>query len=122
MGRKQLRENLQLAVFLQRLSRRTSFPSKGTLDEHGKISPQHRAAAKTGRRAYDQARAYARFPGSRFAEAWRAHFESRNGKGDTVGQTHRLPSESAMASGALALQTFPELSAEFFLPCFALLL
>ena len=39
-----------------------------------------------------------------------------------VGQAHRLPSGSPLASGALALQIFRELSAQFFFSCFALLL
>ena len=58
MGCEQLRKNLQLAIFLQRLSRRTSFPTKSPLDENGEISPEHRASAETGRRAYNQARAH----------------------------------------------------------------
>src|SRR5262249_29178149 len=122
MGREQLRKNLQLAVFLQRLSRRTSFPSKSALDENGKIPPEHRTSAEAGRRAHDQARAHVRLSRSRFAKTWRTHFESRNGKSDIVRQAHRLPSESPTSKQSAALQTFPKASAEFFFLCFALFL
>ena len=38
LGREQLRQNLQLALLLQRLPRRTSFPAESALDENGSDS------------------------------------------------------------------------------------
>src|SRR5207302_10125761 len=118
----QLRKNLQLVVFLQRLSRGAPFQSQSALDQEGKISPQHRTAAEAGRRTHDSSRANARLPGSRFAEAWRARCKDGTGGSDVVGQVHRLSSKSPVESGALALQIFSEASAQFFFSGFALLL
>src|SRR5207249_9059843 len=68
LGREQLRQNLQLALFLQRLPRRTPFPAESALDENGSLPPKHCRYSKTGRRADHQARAHARLFGSRFAK------------------------------------------------------
>src|SRR6266403_3609879 len=72
LGREQLRKNLQLALFLQRLPRRTPFPAESALDENGSLSPKHCRAAKRRRRSHHQTRAYARIFRSGFTEARRA--------------------------------------------------
>src|SRR4029077_11234539 len=70
---------LQLALFLQRLPRRASFPAESALDENGSVPPKHYRAAKRRRRSHHQTRAYARVPGSGFAKARseRARFGGR---------------------------------------------
>src|SRR5439155_13731231 len=72
LGRQQLRQDLQLALFLQRLPRRTSFPPESPLDENGSVPSKHRRSAKRGRRSRHQARPHARLPRSESAQAlWR---------------------------------------------------
>src|ERR1700681_4446835 len=62
VGREQLRQDLQLAFLLQRLSRRTSFPTEGSLDEDGNVPPADRGIAKRRRHARYSSRAYAWLP------------------------------------------------------------
>src|SRR4030095_15770266 len=69
VGRKHLREDLQLDFLLQRLPRRASFPSESALDENGAIPAADRQAAETGRRPRHQSRPYAGLPRSELAQA-----------------------------------------------------
>src|SRR6266404_9648975 len=78
LGRKQLRKNLQLALFLQRLPRRTPFPAESALDKNGSFPPEHCRAAKRGRRSHHQTRAYARLFRSGFTEARRRWWIGRS--------------------------------------------
>src|SRR6266481_6033044 len=78
LGREQLRKNLQLALFLQRLPRRTPFPAESALDKNGSLPPKHCRPAKRGRRSHHQTRAYARIFRSGFTEARRRWWIGRS--------------------------------------------
>src|SRR5881227_2556569 len=69
LGGEQLREDLQLALFLQWLSCRAPFPAESTLDQNGSVPPASRRTAKRRRRPRDRACAHAWVPRSQRAEA-----------------------------------------------------
>src|SRR3989440_1851969 len=77
LGRKQLRQALQLGLVLQRLPRGTSFSADGPLDPHAGVSRSDYRATTRRRCARDQTASRTRFPRSESAAAHQIGVDAR---------------------------------------------